>query len=180
MRYLKKFKHFEDIEPSVTDEPDVKIAKEKTEDLQKSLSEFPSLKSELDKAFNEIKSDQDNEPLNKKIEEIEKKYPENPFIESYTRVMNLQVRIKSIQDELIKYNDDLHQNEEDLKQIVSDKGDVTTKTKTINDIKEKQKIKTQEIEKLKKDLLDAEKGHKDKMDTIKKEILDYSKKITTF
>jgi predicted nucleic acid-binding Zn-ribbon protein len=52
--------------------------------------------------------------------------------------------------------------------------------KTINDIKSNQTIKTQEIAKLKKDLVTAEAEQKKKMADIKKEIEDSSKKITSF
>jgi hypothetical protein len=180
MKYLKNFKFFENVEAEVTDEPDVKLAKEETNNLEKSLKDFPAVKAELDKAFMEIKSDKDNELLNKRIEEIKKKFPGNPFIEEYTRMMNLQMRIKYVQDELVKYNDDLFKNQEDLKLITSSKGDPTLKTKTINDIKSNQKIKTQEIEKLKKDLIVAQNDFKKKMDEIKKEMQDSSKKIASF
>jgi len=179
MKYLKNFKRFENVEPEITDEPDVKLAKEEANNLEKSLKDFPAVKAELDKAFMEIKSDKDNKLLNKRIEEIKKKFPNNPFIEEYTRMMNLQMRIKYVQDELIKYNDDLYKNEEDLKQLTSQKADTSTKTKTINDIKSNQKIKTQEITQLKKDLLNAEIAQKKKMEEIKKEIQDSSKKITS-
>ena len=40
-------------------------------------------------------------------------------------------------------------NEEDLKQISTDKGDTTAKSKTINDIKNAQKVKNQEVSNLK-------------------------------
>jgi len=179
MKYLKNFKHFESVEPEVTDEPDVKLAKEEANDLEKNIKDFPAVKAELDKAFMEIKSDKDNELLNKRIEEIKKKFPNNPFIEEYTRIMNLQMRIKYVQDELIKYNDDLYRNEEDLKQLTSAKGDTSAKMKTINDIKSNQKIKTQEIVQLKKDLIKADADQKKKMEEIKKEIQDSSKKITS-
>lgn len=180
MKYLKNFKHFESVEAEITDEPDVKLAKEETNNLEKNLKDFPAVKAELDKAFMELKSDKDNELLNKRIEKIKEKFPNNPFIEEYTRMMNLQVRIKYIQDELVKYNDDLFKNQEDLKLITSSKGDPTQKTKTINDIKTNQKIKTLEIEKLKKDSIVAQTDFKKKMDEIKKEMQDSSKKIASF
>ena len=179
MRYLKNFKHFENVEVDVTDEPDVKLAKEETNNLEESLKDFPTIKAELDKAFMEIKSDKDNELLNKRIDEIKKKFPNNPFIEEYTRMMNFQIRIKYVQDELLKYNDDLYQNEEDLKEITNAKGDASQKTKTINDIKSNQKIKTQEISDLKKELVEAESSLKSKMGEIKDEMQDSSKKITS-
>jgi hypothetical protein len=180
MKYLKNFKRFENVEVDVTDEPDVKLAKEETNNLEKGLKDFPAVKAELDKAFMEIKSDKDNELLNKRIEEIKKKFPNNPFIEEYTRMMNLQMRIKYVQDELMKYNDDLYKNEEDLKQLASQKADTSAKAKTVNDIKSNQKIKTQEITQLKKDLLTAETEQKKKMEEIKKEMQNSSKKITSF
>ena len=180
MKYLKNFKYFENIEVAVTDEPDVKLAKEETNNLEKVLKDFPAVKAELDKAFMNIKSDKDNALLNKKIEEIKKKFPNNPLIEEYTRMMNLQMRIKYVQDELVKYNDSLYQNQEDLKLLASTKADTTAKMKTINDIKSNQTIKTQEIAKLKKDLVTAEAEQKKKMADIKKEIEDSSKKITSF
>ena len=179
MKYLIRFKSFENVEVDVTDEPDVKLAKEEANDLEKDIKDFPAIKAELDKAFMEIKSDKDNELLNKRIDEIKKKFPNNPFIEEYTRMMNLQMRIKYVQDELLKYNDDLFKNEEDLKLATGEGGDTTQKMKTIQDIKSKQGIKTQEIAKLKKDLLAAEADKKKKMDEIKKEMQDSSKKVST-
>lgn len=176
MKYLITFKSFENAEVEVTDEPDVKLAKEEVNDLEKSIKDFPAVKADLDKAFMEIKSDKDNELLNKRIDDIKKKFPNNPFIEEYTRMMNLQMRIKYVQDELLKYNDDLFKNQEDLKLITTEKGDTAQKMETIQDIKSKQGIKTQEIAKLKKDLLSAETEQKKKMDEIKKEIQDSSKK----
>ena len=92
----------------------------------------------------------------------------------------LQVRIKYIHDELVKYNDDLFKNQEDLKLITSSKGNTTEKTKTINDIKTNQKIKTHEIDKIKKDSIVAQTNFKKKMDEIKKEMQDSSKKIASF
>ena len=179
MRYLKNFKHFENVEVDATDEPDVKLAKEEANDLEKDIKDFPAIKAELDKAFAEIESDKDNELLNKRIDEIKEKFPNNPFIEEYTRMMNLQMRIKYVQDELLKYNDDLFKNEEDLKLAGEEGGDTTQKMKTIQDIKSKQGIKTKEIANLKKDLLAAEADKKKKMDEIKKEMQDSSKKVST-
>ncbi len=194
MKYLRKFKHFENIDTDITDEPDIKLAKEYTNNLEKALKDFPALKVEIDKAFmendkgkaNEGEDESsDNEMLNKKIEEIKKNYasknpdfPNNPLLEEYTKMMNLQLRIKHVEQELLKYNDQLYQNGEDLKQLASTKGDVSVKTKTINDIKSKQKIKTQEIEQLKKDLLTANMEQKKKMAEIGKEMQDSSKKIS--
>lgn len=194
MKYLRKFKNFENIDTDITDEPDIKLAKEYTNNLEKALKDFPALKVEIDKAFmendkgkaNEGEDESsDNEMLNKKIEEIKKNYasknpdfPNNPLLEEYTKMMNLQLRIKHVEQELMKYNDQLYQNGEDLKQLASTKGDVSVKTKTINDIKSKQKIKTQEIEQLKKDLLTANMEQKKKMAEIGKEMQDSSKKIS--
>lgn len=194
MKYLRKFKNFENIDTDITDEPDIKLAKEYTNNLEKALKDFPALKVEIDKAFmendkgkaNEGEDESsDNEMLNKKIEEIKKNYasknpdfPNNPLLEEYTKMMNLQLRIKHVEQELLKYNDQLYQNGEDLKQLASTKGDVSVKTKTINDIKSKQKIKTQEIEQLKKDLLTANMEQKKKMAEIGKEMQDSSKKIS--
>jgi len=79
-----------------------------------------------------------------------------------------------------KYNDDLYKNEEDLKQLSSQKIDTSAKAKTVNDIKSNQKIKTQEIVDLKKELLNADIAQKKKMEEIKKEMQDSSKKITSF
>ena len=180
MRHLKKYNIFlEKFDIPDTDEPDVKLAKEKTNNLEKALKDFPALKAAIDKAFMEndkVKKNEgenessDNEMLNKKIEEIKKNYPNNPFLEECKRMMYLQLRIKHVEQEL-------YQNGEDLKLLVSSKEDISTKTKTINDIKSNQSIKTQEIAKLEKDLLMAEAEQKKKMDEIRKEMQDSFKKI---
>ena len=181
MKYLKKFKHFENINVEVTDRPEIMPAKEKLNDLEKSIKEYPKVKAELDRTFTNIKSDDGDTILKDKINEIRDKFPNNPFIEGYTKVLSLQSRIKKIQDELVKYNDDLYQNQEDLKLLNSDNSSdssVESKTNTINDIKSKQKLKGQEIIDTQKDLTTAESDLKKKMDDIKKELVDSSKKIT--
>ena len=45
MKYLKYFKSFENLEVSIKDEPDVKIAKEEANDLEQNLN---SHQNELD------------------------------------------------------------------------------------------------------------------------------------
>lgn len=180
MKYLKKFKAFENIELEATDEPDTMVAKEEANDLEQAIKDYPAVKAELDKAFANLKTDKDNTILKKRIEEIRVKFPNNPFIEEYTKMMSLQIRIKKIQDELVKYNDDMFRNSEDLKNLNTDKADagqIAEKTKTVNDIKSAQAIKTKEIADAKKDLLLAETEMKKKMDSVKKEIEYSSKKI---
>ena len=61
MKYLKKFKVFENVEVEITDEPDVKLAKEYTNNLEKALKDFPALKVEIDKAFMENDKGEKNE-----------------------------------------------------------------------------------------------------------------------
>lgn len=180
MKYLRKFRSFENIEVQATDEPDTMVAKEEANDLEKAMKDYPAVKAELDKAFTNLKTDKDNTVLKAKIEEIRKKFPNNPFIEEYTRMMSLQMRVKKIQDELVKYNDDMFKNSEDLKQLTKDKADagqIAAKTKTVNDIKSAQAIKTKEIAQAKKDLATAEAAMKSRMAEIKKELQDSSKKI---
>lgn len=180
MKYLKKFRNFENLKVEADDEPDTMVAKEEANDLEKSVSEYPAIKAELDKAFANLKGDKDNTILKKRIEEIRVKYSKNPFIEEYTKMMSLQMRIKNIQDELVKYNDDMFRNSEDLKMLNTNKADaaqIQQKAKTINDIKSAQAIKTKEIADAKKDLLLAETEMKKEMDNVKKEIQVSSKKI---
>jgi len=181
MRYLIKFRKFENLQVQATDEPDTMVAKEEANELEKSIKEYPAVKAELDKAFANLKTDKDNTVLKNRIEEIRKKFPNSPFIEEYTRMMSLQMRVKKIQDELVKYNDDMFKNSEDLKQLNADKADATqiaAKTKTINDIKSSQAIKTKEIADAKKALATAEAEMKKKMENIQKELKDSSKKIS--
>lgn len=180
MRYLRKFRNFESIEVQATDEPDTMVAKEEANDLEKAVKDYPAVKAELDKAFANLKTDKDNTVLKAKIEEIRKKFPNNPFIEEYTRMMSLQMRVKKIQDELAKYNDDMFRNSEDLKNLNAGEADpsqIAAKTKTISDIKSAQAIKAKEIAQVKKDLAAAEAMMKSKMTDVKKELQDSSKKI---
>jgi len=180
MKYLKKFKAFENIALDATDEPDTMVAKEEANELEQAVKDYPAVKAELDKAFANLKTDKDNTVLKTKIEEIRKDFPNNPFIEEYTKMMSLQIRVKNIQDELAKYNNEMFKNSEDLKNLTTNKADagqIAAKTKTINDIKSAQAIKTKEIADTKKDLITAEAEMKKKMDNVKKEFQDSSKKI---
>jgi len=172
MRHILRFKQFESLEVSPTDDPEDKAAKEQVNDIEKHLKEYSTIKSEIDQAFANIKG---NEELNDKIEEISGKHKGNPLIDEYIRVAALQKKVLATQEELAKYTDDIFIASEELKELSRSKADsasIAEKTKTIANMKKAYAAKNSEIASFRKQAAEAEKNMKKKMAELKKDSTD--------
>jgi hypothetical protein len=184
MKHLKKYKLFtEEVEfdVNITDEPDLKMAKEKLATLKTNLSDYKAKKPIIDTAYLTIKIDAD---LQKKTEEIMGKTDiqsgkdRNPFLVEYLHVSNLKRKINNLQNELVKdkLSKDDFTEELGLSTESSVKASVNSK---INDINDRISAKTTNIALLSKEVTDAEKELQTKMLNVEKEMQDYIKKISS-
>ena len=184
MKYLKKYKLFTeeaDFDVNITDEPDLKMAKEKLATLKTNLSDYKTKKPIIDTAYLTIKIDDD---LQKKTEEIMGKTDiqsgkdRNPFLVEYLHVSNLKRKINNLQNELVKdkLSKDDFTEELSLSTESSTKASVTSK---ISDITNRISAKTTNIALLSKEVTDAEKELQTKMFNVEKEMQDYIKKISS-
>jgi len=184
MKYLKKYKLFTeevDFNVNITDEPDLKMAKEKLATLKTNLSDYKTKKPLIDTAYLTIKIDAE---LQKKIEQIIGKTDaqagkdRNPFLVEYLHVSNLKRKINNLQNELVK--DKL--SKDDFTEELSLSTEASTKTSVsskISDITNRISTKTASIASLSKEVADSEKELQTKMFNVEKEMQDYIKKISS-
>ena len=97
MRHLKPYRIFleeAEFDVNITDEPDIKMAKEKLTTLKSQLSEYKNKKSLIDSAYLTIKIDAD---LQKEIESIIGKtdalpgQDRNPFLVEYLHLSLIHI-----------------------------------------------------------------------------------------
>jgi hypothetical protein len=181
MKNLKTYKLFveeSEFDLNVTDEPDIKMAKDELSVTKKQLSDYKAKKNLIDTAFLKIKVDAD---LQKKVDEIvgkaDLKTPKNPFLVGYLHVANLKRRLDKLQTGIA--NDKIKKDDfsEELKLSTDDisKSSVTTK---ITDITNRISTNTANITSLVKDIADAQKSLDDKMKSIEKNMMDNIKKLS--
>lgn len=184
MKYLKKYKLFNeevDSDVNITDEPDLKMAKEKFATLKKNLADFKIKKPLIDNAYLMVKTDAE---LQLKMEQILGKTDSqsgtdrNPFLVEYLNVSNLKRKINNLQKEIVK--DKLSKDDftEELKLSTESTTKAAVSSK-ITDITNRISTKTANIASLKTDVAEAEKNLQTKMTSVEKEMLDYIKKISS-
>jgi len=183
MRHLKKYKIFleeAEFDVNITDEPDIKMAKEKLTTLKNQLAEYKTKKPLIDSAYLTIKIDAD---LQKKIESIVGKIDalpgqdRNPFLVEYLHIASLTRKVdnlqKNIANDKVKkddFNEELKLSKDDsTKQTVSGK---------ITDITNRISTNTASIASLTKEISEAQTSLNKKMSDTEKNMMDSIKKIS--
>jgi hypothetical protein len=140
MRYLKKFKLFNeevDFDVNITDEPDLKMSKEKLATLKKNISDYKTKKPLLDKAYLTALTDIDLqtsvEGIVGKVDALPEK-DRNPFLVEYLHVANLKRKVDKFQKDITKdkISKDDFQEELSLATETSTKDAVNKKLTDIN------------------------------------------------
>ena len=182
MKTLKTYKLFieeSEFDVNITDEPDIKMAKEELEATKNQLSEYKTKKSLIDNAYLKIKSDAD---LKLKIDEIvgksDDKTPKNPFIVEYLHIANLKRKVDNLQngisEDKVKKDDFSSQ----LQGITDDSTKQSVNAK-ISDITNRISTNTADIASLVKEIADAQKVLDTKMKDIEKNMMDNIKKLSS-
>lgn len=181
MRYLKGFEKFNeevDLEVKITDEPNLKMAKEKLNTLKKHLADYKVKKPLIDKAYLMAKTDAD---LTTQIESLLGKtdalpaQDRNPFLVEYLTVSNLKRKVQKLGDDILSDKLKKDSFKLDLKDAGPDLKDATNKK--ISDIDKRIGTNTSNIALIKKDIEDSQKKLDNKMIQVQKEMTDYIKKI---
>lgn len=170
MKYLKKYNSFkENFEILDTDEPDLKMAKEKMNDLKNKLSDYKSKKSSLEQLY---KSD---EVKDSDLEKIVGKDDKNPFLISYANILSAERKIRNLKEkenkksvELSEFKDRLNDSDGESKESLSNK--VSDIENQIKDIKNK-------ISEIKKNIPEIEEKHKEKIENLEIDIKKWIDKI---
>lgn len=173
MKYLKNYQLFienDNFEISDTDEADVKMSKEKLNDLKSKLSDYNSKKSSIDNLY---KSDKIETADLEKI--TGKEDDKNTFLVSYANIASMKKRIKDLQDkenkkaiELSKFKDRLSDASDDSKETISER--ISEIKSQISEIREK-------ISDNEKKLPELEKEHEEKMAKIENDMKSWIEKI---
>jgi hypothetical protein len=181
MKNLKTYKLFveeSEFDLNVTDEPDIKMAKDELSVTKKQLSDYKAKKALIDAAFLKIKLDAD---LQKKVDEIvgkaDLKTPKNPFLVGYLHVAKLKRRLDKLQ--IDTSNDKVKKDDfsEELKLSTDDTTKKSVSAK-ITDITNRISTNTANMASLVKDIADAQKSLDDKMKSIEKNMMDNIKKLS--
>lgn len=173
MKYLKKyhlFKENDNFEISDTDEPDIKLSKEKLSDLKKKLSEYNSKKSAIDNLY---KSDKvDDSELEKIVGKDDEK---NTFLVSYSNISSMNKKLNNLKEkenkkavELSNFKDRLTDASDNSKPIISAK---------ISEIESQISKLRQDIVEISKKIPELEKEHKEKMAKIEDDMKSWIEKI---
>lgn len=182
MRTLKTYKLFieeADFDINLTDEPDIKMAKDELSITQKQLAEYKSKKPLIDNAYLKIKSDAD---LQLKVDEIigkaDEKTPKNPFLVEYLHVANLKRKVDNLQNNIA--NDKVKKDDfsSQLQGITDDSTKQSVNAK-ITDITNRITTNTADIASLVKEIAEAQKTLDDKMKDIEKKMMDNIKKLSS-
>ena len=183
MKTIKTYKLFledsdSEFDLDITDEPDIKIAKDELSVTKKQLSDYKAKKNLIDTAFLNIKLDAD---LQKKVDEIigkaDLKTPKNPFLVGYLNVANLKRKLDKLQTGI---DNDKIKKDNFSEELKLSKDDITKKSITtkITDITKRISTNMTNIPSLVKDISDAQKSLDDKMKSIEKNMMDNIKKLT--
>ena len=183
MRHLKPYRIFleeAEFDVNITDEPDIKMAKEKLTTLKNHLAEYKVKKPLIDSAYLTIKIDAD---LQKKIEEIVGKVDglpgqdRNPFLVEYLHIASLTRKVDKLQKDIANdkvkkddFSEELKLSKDDsTKQAVSGK---------ITDITNRISTNTASITPLTKEISNSQSILNKKMLDVEKNMMDNIKKIS--
>lgn len=180
MRYLKHYQLFleDSFDIKDTDKEDVKMSKQKMNDINKEIDDYQIKKSQIDTIYQKVKTkedlDQAQELVKPIIGEGEKS---NQFLIKLNTISRIEKEIEILHDEIVKDKiraDDMRSEAnlvKDSETKASAMGKVTDIQNRIADKNKKILDKTKEFEEL-------DKAHKKEMEDMKKDMNDYIKKIS--
>jgi hypothetical protein len=180
MKYLKKYHLFleeDEFDVKETDKEDIKLAKEKLDDLEKQLAEYPSKKAAIDAIYKNSKKIEETDP---KIKEIlgEESEDRNPFLVEYNIIARISKEVELLHDEIVQ--DKL--KADDFKQEASMLGDNKILKVAINakisDVNNRIADKNKKIVEKQKEIQELSTEHNEKMGKMKEDMQEYIKKIS--
>lgn len=181
MKYLNNYQSFleADIPVSDTDKPDIKMAKEKINTINKQIAEYQEKKPKIDQLYSSTSNNKEIEEGLKKIlgeSDVNAKEDRNTFLVKYLEVARLKKEVEDIQNKNVKDKmtlDDFNQElslskDSSIKQVVSFK---------ISEIKTRMSFNSSEIVKKTKEIQKKEAETKAEMDKIKRDIVQNTQRI---
>jgi hypothetical protein len=181
MKYLSNYRQFnEKIDVKDTDEPDVKMSKEKINALEDNITEYNQKKPLIDTIFKNQSFDM------KKIEEELKKLigaeesgpgkDRNPFLVNYAEVSKLTRKVDDLQNSRAQDKVKLDEFKEELNLSTDDNVKLSVNAR-ITDVQNRLAEKSKKITELQKEIEVKKKELDDKVISQKSEIDEFIKKI---
>lgn len=177
MKYLKKYRLFleDGFDIKDTDKEDVKMSKEKMNDINKDIIDYQSKKSQIEGIYKKAKTIEEAENLIKPI--IGEAEEGNQFLIEFNSICRIEKEIELLHDEIVKDKvraDDMRSEAnlvEDSETKATAMGKVTDIQNRIASSNKKILDKTKEFEEL-------EKSHIKKMEDMKKDMSNHIEKIS--
>jgi predicted nucleic acid-binding Zn-ribbon protein len=181
MKYVFNYQKFiEKLEIIDTDEPDVKMSKEKMNALEDQFTEFNQKKAQIDAVYQDDKlTDKDVESKLKSIIGQIESGPEqdrNTFLIEYSTLKKLEREVSHLQGERTKDKLKIQEFQEELSLLDKEETKLLTKS-NINDLNTKLAQKSAKILEIGKSIQDKKKEMDQKMMDVKKEIDEFNQKM---
>ena len=177
MKHLKKYQLFlrENFDIQDTDKEDVKMSKEKMNDINKEIEDYKSKKSQIESIYKKAKTLEEAEELIKPI--IGDDENSNKFLIELSTICRIEKEIEVLHKEIV---DDKIRSD-DMRSEASLVKDSTTKATAmgkVTDIQNRIAEKNKKILDKSKEFEDLNKNHIKKMQDMRKNIEEYIKKIS--
>ncbi len=183
MKYIKKYSLFQeadDFNIQFTDTPDVKMAKEKMETIQKQFTEYKTKKPLIDQIYLNVKDDAGIEKELQKIlgtTDIQNGPDRNIFLIEYSYLARLKRSLDTMRKQNVTDEIKLDDFNEELRLVTEQtvKTSIAFKIKQIND-RMLQRVK--KITQIQQEFNLKEREHKAKMLKTESDMKEYIKKIS--
>lgn len=177
MKYLKKYQLFleDSFDIKETDKEDVKMSKEKMNDVNKDMSDYQAKKSQISNIYKKAKTIEEAEELIKPI--IGDAKEGNQFLIEFNTICRIEKEISLIHKEIV--NDKIRVDDmRSEAQLIEDSETKAAATGKVTDIQNRIAQNNKKILDKTKEFGELTKNHLKKMSNMKKDIEDYIKKIS--
>jgi len=177
MKHLKKYQLFleDNFDIKDTDKEDVKMSKEKMNDIQKDMTDYQAKKSQIENIYKKAKTIQETEELIKPI--IGDAEEGNPYLIEFNSICRIEKEIELIHNEIVKDKiraDDMREEAS----LIEDSETKAAATGKLTDIQNRIATKNKEILDKTKEFQELDKQHIKKMQDMKKDMSNYIEKIS--
>lgn len=181
MKYVYNYQKFlEKFEIKDTDEPEVKMSKEKMNSYEEQFTEYNQKKPQIDVIYKD--ENLDDKQIEVKLKQIIGETEEGPgkdrniFLIEYSNLKKLEKEVSQLQDQRTKDKLKIQEFQEELSLLDKEETKLLTKS-NINDLNTKLNQKSQKILELGKSIEQKKKEIEEKMANVRKDIDEFSKKI---
>lgn len=176
---MKYIRLFEDFVVNDTDQPDVKMSKERLNTIQKQIKEYQQKKASIDTLYTSTRDVKVIEDELRKLlgdTDVKNGVDRNPFLVEYVQVTKLKSDIENLSKDNIMDKVKLDDFKRDVI-ATTDNNLKTSLTNKINEIDKRMKDRVSKISQISIELEKSEKLHKERIIKVDKDIKEFTKKV---